>query len=265
MKNLEKLKENFIKKAKEKFGDKFDYSKVDYQGSRIGVIIICPEHGEFEIRPEGHLKSKTGCPKCSKASPRKTVVLEGIKRKDMREYHIWKALRSRISDTNRNDAKYYSLKGITLCDEWNDFAQFYKDMGPCPEGYSIDRIDSNKGYCPENCRWATCKEQSDNREGFNHIYTYNGETHVLKDWARILDIKYTTLYNRIFRSGLSFEDAIKKDPFSRLIEYENEKHTLKEWCDIKNMEYNVVLNRLDKHKWSFEDAINIPKGGRRKT
>lgn len=264
MKNYEILKHNFIKKAKEKFGDKFDYSKVDYKGSRIKVIIICPIHGEFEIRPEGHLKSVTGCPKCSNALPKKEVVLETIKRKDMKEYRIWKAMRSRVYNVNRPDAKYYSLKGVTICKEWDDFAVFYNDMGPCPDGGSIDRIDPNKGYFPENCRWATHKEQSSNRGVFNHVFTYNGESHILKDWAKIFNIKYTTLYQRIFRTGLSFEDAIKEDPFKRLIEYENEKHTLKEWCNIKNMDYNLVLNRIDKHKWSFEDAISIPKGGKRK-
>ena len=104
---------------------------------------------------------------------------------------------------------------------------------------------------------------SKNRGDFNKIFTYKGESKVLKDWARELGIKYTTLYQRIYRSGLSFEEAIQKDPFKKLISYEGEQHTLAEWCRIKNMEYNVVLNRIDKHKWSFEEAITIPKGMRR--
>lgn len=263
MADFKKLKEKFVEKAKSKFGEKFDYSQGEYQGSRKLLKIICPIHGEFEMLPETHLKSITGCPKCSRELKSQEKLIDGQKRKEMREYRIWKALRTRVSNVNQKSAEHYVLKGIKCCEAWNSFEQFYKDMGPCPEGYSIDRIDSNGDYCPENCRWASAKEQVDNRQEFNHIYTYNGETHVLKDWAKILNINYTTLFHRIFRSGLSFEEAIKEDPYFRLIEYEGEKHTLSEWCKLKNMEYNVVINRIAKHKWSFEEAINIPKGTRR--
>lgn len=264
-KSKETLKLEFIAKAKTKFGDKFDYSKVDYITSRTPVIIICPEHGEFTMNPSSHLNSPTGCKECSKHVPRKKAKLvDGQNRKEMREYRIWKALRSRAHDYNRPDAKYYADKGITVCERWDSFENFYEDMGPCPEGGSIDRIDSNGNYCPENCRWANMTIQSQNREDFNDVIEYNGETHVLKEWSRILGINYTTLRNRIYRGGLSFEEAIREDPYHRLIEYKGEKHTLKEWCELKNMEYDVVINRLSKHKWSFEDAIEIPKGGRRK-
>lgn len=191
-------------------------------------------------------------------------LINGKDRKEMREYYIWKAMRSRVKDFNRPDSIYYAQKGIKICESWDSFEQFYKDMGDCPENYSIDRIDPNKGYCPENCRWASKKTQSQNRGEFNKVFTYNGETHVLKEWAAIYNIKYTTLYNRIYRSNLSFEKAIQKDPFHRLVEFNGEKKTMKEWCSIYNIEYNVVINRLDKHKWSLKDALTIPKGGRRK-
>lgn len=260
---MKNLQEQFIAKSKEKFGNKFDYSKVEYKNSRTPVILICKEHGEFTILPSSHLKSSTGCTECSKRV-RKKILIDGQDRKQMREYRIWKALRNRATNINRPDAKYYAKKGITVCDRWDSFENFYEDMGKCPENYSIDRINPDGIYCPENCRWADKSTQSKNRGTFNKVFTYNGESKVLKDWARDLGIKYTTLYQRIYRSGKSFEEAIQEDPFHRLIEYEGEKHTLKEWCEIKNMEYSVVLNRLDKHKWSFKDAITVPKGGRRK-
>lgn len=129
---------------------------------------------------------------------------------------------------------------------------------------TIDRINPNGNYCPENCRWATMQTQSENRGEFNKIFTYKGESRVLKDWARVFNIKYTTLYNRIYRSGKSFEEAIQTDPFNKLISYNNENHSLKEWCELKNIEYKVVITRLNKHKWTFEEAINTPKGSRRK-
>lgn len=258
-KNL-KLKNAFLEKAKSKYGDTFDYSKVDYKGSRTKVTIICPIHGEYEMTPEGHLKSKTGCPKCSHSLPKKAVV-EGVKRKEMKEYSIWKAMKTRVSNERANTAEHYVLRGIKCCDSWfNSFENFYNDMGPCPgDGYSIDRIDPDGDYCPENCRWADSKTQSQNRGSFNKIFTYNGKTMVLKEWARELGIKYTTLYQRIYRSGLTFEEAIQIDPFHRLIEFKGEKHTLGEWCKIYNIEYEVVSNRINKHKWTFERAITTPK------
>ena len=116
------------------------------------MIIICPIHGEFIINPGSHLKSKTGCPKCSRSTPNKAVI-EGVKRNEMREYRIWKAMKTRVTNPNTDDANRYIKRGITCCEEWiNSFEKFYEDMGSCPEEYSIDRIDPNGNYCKENCR-----------------------------------------------------------------------------------------------------------------
>lgn len=195
---------------------------------------------------------------------KKAKLINGKNRKEMREYSIWKVMRTRCNNPNTDSAEYYHNKGITVCERWDSFENFYKDMGPCPEGYSIDRIDSSKGYCKENCRWANNFTQAQNRPDFNEYYTYKGKTHTLKEWARILNIKYTTLYMRIHRSNLFFEDAIKSDPFKKEYEYKGESHRLKEWCNILGLEYSLISNRVLKHKWDFKDAVEIPKGGRRK-
>lgn len=256
--------QKFIEKSKELFGDKFDYSKVEFKSTKKKVIIICPKHGEFEQTPESHLKSKCGCPKCVRELPRKAVV-SGVKRKEMREYNIWKSMKTRVTNPNTDDADRYINRGIICCDEWlNSFEQFYEDMGPCPEGFTIDRIDPNGNYCPENCRWADRTIQSQNRGEFNLVYTYNGETHVLKEWARILNIKYTTLYQRINRSKMSFEEAISRKPEDNLTEFNGEYKTLKEWCDIYNIKYTTVQTRLSKHKWTLEEALLTPYGEKRK-
>lgn len=192
--------EEFIRRSKLKFNDKFDYSKTEYITKKTRVIITCPIHGDFEMLPENHLNSPTGCSLCSKEKSKKKLI-DGQDRKQMREYRIWKGMKTRVTNLNSTDGVHYIIeKGIKCCDEWlNSFEQFYKDMGPCPEGYSIDRIDNNGDYCPENCRWAAAKTQCENRGEFNLIFTYNGETHVLKEWARIVNIKYGTLYTRIYR------------------------------------------------------------------
>lgn len=264
-KSLLQRKLEFIEKSKKKFGDKFNYDKVDYKDATTPVILICKIHGEFEMTPKAHLVSTTGCKECSKHVIRKQkTLIDGQDRKLMKEYRIWKAIKTRTLNKNTDSADRYILRGITMCDSWRDsFEEFYNDMGKCPDGCSIDRIDPNGNYEPTNCRWANDFTQSQNRGEFNKTFTHNNETHVLKEWARILNINYGTLYARIYRSNLSFEQAIQEDPFSRLIELDGEKHTLKEWSKIYNIKYSTVINRVDKHHWSYNDALKTPLGERR--
>lgn len=253
--------EEFIKRAIQAHGEKYDYSKVKYINSQTKVCIICPIHGEFWQIPRDHYIG-CGCNKCRRTKSKEFDPIEG--KIHMREYSIWKAMKTRVTNPNTDDSERYIERGITCCDSWlESFEAFYNDMGPCPEGYSIDRIDNDSGYCPENCRWASQTIQTQNRGEFNKIFTHNGKTMVLKEWARELGIKYTTLYQRIYRSGLTFEEAIQKDPFKRQIEINGKVHTLKEWAEIYNIKYQTVVDRIHKHKWDIVDAITIPVGIKR--
>ena len=81
-------------------------------------------------------------------------------------YGIWCAMRRRCNNPNVLDYPDYGGRGISVCLEWNSFAQFIADMGPRPEGYSLERICTNGNYEPDNCRWATASEQQLNRRYF---------------------------------------------------------------------------------------------------
>lgn len=131
-----------------------------------------------------------------------------------RLYRIWKNIKRRCYNQNNEDYKrWYGSKGVTMCDEWkNNFQSFYD--WSINHGYSddltIDRIDSNCNYEPNNCRWVDVKTQAQNTSQVRNI-TINGETHCLKEWCRIVKIAPTTVYKRL-RDGWDERSAILTQP-----------------------------------------------------
>lgn len=125
-------------------------------------------------------------------------------------YPTWAAMMSRCYNPNNSGYHNYGGRGIKVCKRWHDIETLYLDMGEKPEGHSIDRIDNDGDYCPENCRWATKKEQNRNRRD-NVVLTYKGERKTLIEWAESLGMTYCTLYLRI-RRGWSIERAFTQPP-----------------------------------------------------
>ena len=121
-------------------------------------------------------------------------------------YKSWGSIIQRC--TNPNHVSYHNCggRGIKVCKHWLKFENFLEDMGEVPEGYQIDRIDNNKGYCKENCRWATRKEQQRNKRN-NLYFTYKNKTQLLIEWAEEFQIPYHILKNRI-RLGWSMQKAL---------------------------------------------------------
>lgn len=114
-----------------------------------------------------------------------------------RAYHSWQQLKNRC--LNKNDRQYpdYGGRGISVCEEWLVFENFYKDMGNPPnKDYSIDRINNDGNYEPTNCRWATRYQQNMNRRSTRFI-TFRGITKTLVDWAREMGINEMTLRGRV--------------------------------------------------------------------
>ncbi len=100
----------------------------------------------------------------------------------------------------------YGGRGIKVCERWLEYDNFLFDMGPRPEGMSIDRIDNNEGYNPKNCRWATKKEQSRNKSN-NVMIDIGGDARPMVEWAELRGISYAIVKQR-YRYGLRGEDLL---------------------------------------------------------
>lgn len=128
-----------------------------------------------------------------------------------RIYGIWAGMKDRCTNPGVAKFKDYGARGITVCQEWQDsFEAFYE--WAMANGYkdhlTIERIDNDGNYCPENCRWATKKEQANNKRSSVFI-TFNGETHTLKQWSEIVGVNYYTMWNR-YKAGQPPAEILRK-------------------------------------------------------
>lgn len=124
-------------------------------------------------------------------------------------YQMWRSMLYRCENPKHTAYKSYGQRGICVCEEWHDFLVFKKWVEETkPSGkVTLDRIDNNKGYTPDNCKWSSPKEQAHNRRS-NLLFEYQEKTHDLQQWSEILGFNYKTVHNRIYKLGWDFEKAI---------------------------------------------------------
>lgn len=168
------------------------------------------ECGEWLIVAGGHLRSghttSCGCRQLEAASENgKLRKTHGMT--DSTEFVIWRNMHARCYNENHKSYDLYGGRGILVRDSWFKFINFLNDMGPRPSlQHTLDRIDSDGPYSPENCRWATWEEQLNNRRCVTK-YDYSGEKLSIAQLARRTGKCAETLRKRIKR-GLSIEQAI---------------------------------------------------------
>lgn len=137
------------------------------------------------------------CNKCSNESIKTSVTKHGYCQKE-RLYTTWLNMRDRCNNPNYLKYHLYGGRGIEVCESWNDYSEFknWAIKNGYDDSLSLDRIDVNGNYDPNNCRWVTQKTQCNNKR-CNHYITYNGVTKTAKEWSECTGIKYRTILSRI--------------------------------------------------------------------
>lgn len=174
-------------------------------------VCECGNLKEINIKDlrKGNTKS-CGCLKRDKLLKfHKGLITHG--KSNTRLYRIWKAMKQRCYKKYSNSYKYYGERGIKICDDWlNDNTTFFD--WAMKNGYNdtltIDRIDVNGNYSPDNCRWVTMEQQNKNRNNSKY-FTINGVTHCLAEWCEIYKLKYTTVLDRLNKLNWTIEKALE--------------------------------------------------------
>ena len=213
------------------------------------------ECGDIYNITQGNLTSNKSkmCRNCS-LERRKELP----KKEDHRLYSTWKSMKSRCNNPNVWCYYLYGGRGIKICDRWNNFDLFIEDMGDSfIEGLTLDRIDSNGNYCPENCRWATKEEQSNNKQDSLNLL-FEGGYYTEAQLARKTGINRTTIQQRR-RNGWTVEEMVYGK--SSVEKYRNVEYngivykSLKDIADAFNINRDTFRYRI-RNGWALDEAIN---------
>lgn len=164
------------------------------------------------------------------------TLIEKIRNIDLsssgRLHYTWKGIRQRCTNPKATGYQYYGGKGVKVCEEWNAFFPFaiWAILNGYEEHLTIDRIDTNGDYCPENCRWSDIKTQANNTTRNHYI---KGKT--IAQYAEENNINYRTLHNKVTRSGLSIEDALSLPLYNpkKVYQYDMEGNFIAEYSSAK--------------------------------
>ena len=176
------------------------------------------------------------------------------KNENYRLWSIYHGMKKRCYNENCKRYKDYGGRGIKICEKWletfDNFADWAYKNGYA-ENLTIDRIDNNSDYCPENCRWITNKKQCNNTRRNINI-EYKGETKTLTEWCEYLGLNYYTVQKRL-KNGWNVEKAFE--------EKSQQENSFSEICRQHNINAVTVYSRV-KSGWTLEKALNTPTKGR---
>lgn len=180
------------------------------------------------------------------------------------EHRTWASMVGRCTYPSHSRWEFYGGRGITVCQRWRDsLLAFLEDMGPRPPGGSIERIDNDGPYSPENCRWATQKEQSRNKRSTVRL-TFNGKTQSAADWSDETGIPARLIVQRVHKLNWTAEKALTTPPAQCVRRCEKEytfdgrSQTISEWARESGIDSGTLSYRIITSGWTFERAVTTP-------
>lgn len=250
----------------QKFGMLTVIHRVENRNKRVYWKCLCECGNEVEVESyplrSGHTRS-CGCVSNNKNKTRSSTLSGKYKR----EYRIYYHMLGRCYNPKDTRFERYSQKGITVCDRWLEtFDNFIEDMGPCPEGYSLDRINNGDNYSPKNCRWADKYTQSRNKDNTRNVM-YRGESTPVSELAERHGITNAALTKRL-KKGMPIEEALSKPlkkGTKRTVTYNGKEVSLKELANEHGLRYGLLYKRIYNQNMSVEEALTMPNRKRKKT
>lgn len=215
-------------------------------------FLCCCDCGNKKVVSSKELRNgrvqSCGCLKKNKSVTWRTT--HGLT--DSRIHHIWSAMKQRCYNENNSAYNRYGGRGITVCDEWkNDFVAFYNwaTSAGYNDNLTIDRVDPNGNYCPENCRWISQSAQCVNKANTLRL-EYKGESHTINEWAKILGMSPVTIRSRYYVRHWPVEEIlsrpVKEDYVIRNNAIKSGKRKLCLWID---------KDILEKFSTSYSDNV----------
>lgn len=179
----------------------------------------------------------------------KDVAADGFRTHGMSKYSgfgSWRAMMSRCNNAEDSSYKDYGARGISVCSEWHDIRNFAKDMGDKVAGQSIDRLDPNKGYFPENCRWTDPLGQGENKRNSVKAKAGGELKHMASIW-REAGMRESTFYNRINR-GMTPDEAVSAPVQRKNVKaaIDGVERTLVEWSEVTGIKCATLRYRYRK-------------------
>ena len=183
---------------------------------------VCDCGNEIEVFTDNLTRNHTKSCGCNKAQfVTNSKLRHGKADGKNKVYTAWHNMKDRCSNQNNKDYINYGGRGISVCETWLTFERFYKDMGEPPsKKHTLERVDVNGDYSPQNCEWATSSVQRNNQRR-SKKYEFQGESHSLIEWCNIKNMPYARLAQRVEKLGWDFERAITVKDGRRKEKYEN--------------------------------------------
>ena len=176
-----------------------------------------------------------------------------------RIYECWKDMKKRCYNPKNKRYPDYGARGISVYHEWlgehgaENFINWAMANG-YRDDLTLDRIDVNSDYEPNNCRWATLKEQANNKRQ-NHLITYNGKTQTVTQWAEELNVNTRTLFSRIDRGWTDEQILTTPVTHAHYITFDGMTKTLNQWSKYTGVSYATLHKRIFTLHWDVKTAL----------